>query len=241
MRKQAKDILWALRLSAAGDFGGVLAGSEMGSTQSGEPVDHMVEAGSRRDSSVMSAALAHPIGPNTVQDWLDAAPPPDGSKLELIMGYFSVVPPPTGQHQFIGYWLARIIDDALRGAGRIDLHVVPAVGVKVSTAWRTAVIADVVVLNTRPIGSSFTPDQVELVAEVWSPGNKRDERNTKMAAYAGAGIRYFWTVDLNEPTITAYQLRHGEYVPRTTLVAGTAGTIMAAPIPVTVDPADLRP
>jgi len=189
----------------------------------------------------VSAALAHPIGPNTVQDWLDAAPPPDGSKLELIMGYFSVVPPPTGQHQFIGYWLARTIDDALRDADRTDLHVVPAVGIEISTTWRTAVIPDVIVLNTRSIGTSFKREQVELIVEVWSPGNSAEERSDKMIAYAGADIRYFWAVEPAKPTITAYVLRRGEYVKQVTLTAGTTGTILAAPVPVTVDPADLRP
>jgi Uma2 family endonuclease len=191
--------------------------------------------------NVVSAALAHPLGPNSVQDWLDAAPPPDGSKLELIMGYFSVVPPPSGQHQYFGDELRAAFKSALRAAGRGDLYPVTGIGIEISSAWRTALIPDVVVLNTRPIGVSFKPEQVELVVEVWSPGNSHSERLTKMGAYAGAGIRYFWAVELDRPTVVAYELERGEYVKRATLAGGTAGTVLAAPVPITFDPADLRP
>ena len=53
----------------------------------------------------------------------------------------------------------------------------------------------------------------ELVAEIWSPGNSKRDRADKFDAYAQAGIRYFWTA--------------------------APMTIAAAPVPITLDPADL--
>lgn len=194
---------------------------------------------------VVSAALEHPIGPTTVEEWLAQERPDDGSRLELIYGYLHVTPPPTAQHQTATFRLARVIDDALRAASSNDLHVVPGIGVKISTARRTALIPDIVVLSTRPVGVAFDAADLVLAAEVWSPGNTRAERETKMAEYAGAGVPFFWTVNQDKAgrsTVTAYHLDRGRYVEELTARPGTTVTIkVAAPVPVTFDPADLDP
>ena len=194
---------------------------------------------------VVSAALEHPIGPTTVDEWLAMDHPVDGSRLELIYGYLHVTPPPTGQHQAATFRLARAIDNALRDAPSNDLHVVPGVGVKISTARRTALIPDVVVISTKPVGAAFDAAQLVLAAEVWSPGNTRAERETKMAEYAGAGVPFFWAVNQAKTgrcTVTAYYLDRGRYVEELTARPGTTVTIKkAAPVPVTFDPADLDP
>lgn len=192
----------------------------------------------------MSAAFARPMGPDTVADWLAQEPPVDGSRLELITGYFHLTPPPSGRHQYTGARLWRAIETALSTAGRTDLYAVPAVGVQISTGWRTALIPDIAVLNTRPIEATFTADQLELVVEIWSPGNPHGERLTKMGAYAGAGVPFFWAVDFDGagvPSVTPYRLRHGDYVAEDTVTGGTSATITASPVPVTLDPADLLP
>lgn len=184
------------------------------------------------------------IGPDTIEDWLAQDPPEDGSRLELIMGYFHVVPPPSGRHQFVGARLWSYLESALRAAGRTDLYAVPAVGVAISSGWRTAVIPDIAVLNTRPIEATFRADQVELVIEIWSPGNPHSERLTKRAAYAGAGVAFFWTVEFDHqgmPTIQPYRLSHGDYVAEKAVTGGKSVTITAAPVPITLDPADLLP
>jgi Uma2 family endonuclease len=182
------------------------------------------------------------IGPYTVEDWLALDPAVDGSRLELIFGYLHVTPAPSGEHQTVAFNLAVLVRDALRAAERKDLHVVPAVNVRISTAWRTALIPDVVVLNRKPIGVSFAADALVLAVEVWSPGNPRAERETKMAAYASAGVPFLWTFDqgdqLRGPTLTAYRLENGQYVEENTIQAGAPTTITAAPIPITLDLAE---
>lgn len=117
-------------------------------------------------------------------------------------------------------------------------------GVKISTGWRTALIPGVVVLVDKPIGSLFMSHLVALAVEIWSPSNTRTERETKMAAYAGGGIPFFWSVSQDReeaPTIAAYRLVRGRYVEEQTAKPGEKVTITAAPVPVTLDPAELFP
>jgi Uma2 family endonuclease len=193
----------------------------------------------------VSAVLEHPIGPTTVEEWLAQEHPDDGSRLELIYGYLHVTPSPTGQHQHAGDELRAVLKAALRDAHRPDLYPVTGIGVKISTALRTGLIPDVVVLSARPVGAAFDAADLVLAVEVWSPGNTRGERETKMAAYAGAGVPFFWAVNQDKngrSTVTAYYLKDGRYIEELTARPGTAVTIQtAAPVPVTFDPADLDP
>ncbi|WP_158844819.1 Uma2 family endonuclease [Saccharothrix deserti] len=185
----------------------------------------------------MSAALQDPmIGPHTIEDWLDLPPSEDGSRTELIFGYFYVTPPPSGEHQVVAFNLAVTIRDALRAAERRELHVVPGVGVKISSTMRTALIPDVVVLDRRPVGASFPPEALIMAVEIWSPGNKRAEREAKMAAYASAGVPFVWTIEQRaELNLTSYRLVQDHYVAENTVREAGPTTITAAPVPVTVD------
>jgi Uma2 family endonuclease len=185
------------------------------------------------------AHLAHPIGGETVQDWLDAEAPADGSRLELIWGYWHMAPPPGMPHQYAGDELRTLVATALREAGRGDLYVVTGVGVNISSALRTALIPDLVVIDVPPRGTHCEAEHVKLVVEIWSPGNTRAERETKAAAYADASVPWFWTLDESD-TLTTYRLKDGLYVVDAVGRPGMPATITAAPVPITVDPADLR-
>lgn len=189
----------------------------------------------------MSAEVVNPMGPYTVQDWLAEDPPPDGSKRELILGYVHVSPFASTGHNAIGDELCASFKSALRHAGRRDLRPVTNVNIVLSTARRTAVIPDLAILNVRPGPLAATPSEIELVAEIWSPGNTSQDRAEKSDAYAQAGIRYFWALEMEGPVVHAYELRAGRYRLVTTLRGGTTGTIAAAPVPMTFDPADLLP
>ncbi|MBB5806183.1 Uma2 family endonuclease [Saccharothrix ecbatanensis] len=189
----------------------------------------------------MSAAL-HPVGPHTVEEWLALPPSEDGSRTELILGHFHVSPAPSYGHQLVAFELAVQIRNAIRAAGRNDLRAVPAVNVKISSASRTGLIPDVVIVD-RQADVAFPAEAILLAVEVWSPGNTRAERDAKTAAYASAGVPYVWTIDqkndLHELKLTAQRLNGEHYVVEQ--VVHTAGpvTIMAAPVPITVDLTDL--
>ncbi|AOS62613.1 Uma2 family endonuclease [Actinoalloteichus hymeniacidonis] len=190
----------------------------------------------------MTAVMEHPIGPYSVQDWLALDPPVDGSRLELILGHLHMTPAPSGEHQRAAFRLARLVEDAVDAASRDDLHVVPAVNVRISTPWRTALIPDVVVLNTPPRGTSFPAEALALAVEIWSPGNPKAERETKQTAYAAAGVPFLWTIvqgRLRNPILTALRLDGGRYIEECVVTAGMPATIDAGPVPVRIDPATL--
>jgi Uma2 family endonuclease len=187
-------------------------------------------------------SMIHHLGSSTVEDWLLEDQPADGSRLELILGYLYMTPPPTGSRQHAAFVLACVLREALVASGRDDLHVLPAVGVRLSTAYRTGVIPDVAVVDVDVHHTSFAPENLVLAVEVWSPGNTREERDTKIAAYAGARVQYLWVVELPgaEPA-RFWGYRFGENGYRQEVHASAGESIIApAPVPVTVDTSLLR-
>ncbi|MBC6447171.1 Uma2 family endonuclease [Actinokineospora sp. HBU206404] len=166
-------------------------------------------------------------------------PPIDGSRLELLWGHLHMRPAPAGQHQTAAVNLLFIVKQALRAADRSDLFVANAVNVRISTAWRTALIPDVVVLTRKPVGVSFDAEELVLAVEIWSPGNRRVERETKMAAYAAAGVPFLWTIDQGDElrgwSLVAYRLAEGRYVEENTIQAYKPATITASPVSIKLD------
>lgn len=186
--------------------------------------------------------MIHPLGPMSVEDWLVEEQPSDGSRLELILGYQHATPAPGGPHQHVSYRMARLLDDAIRVAGRTDLHMLQAVAVRISTAFRTGVIPDIAVVDTDIDQTSFAPENLVLAVEVWSPGNTHEERDTKIAGYAAARVPYLWVVEIpaGKPiTFSGYTL--GEHGYRQEVRATGGETVKApGPVPVVINTAQLR-
>ncbi|HVW40811.1 MAG TPA: Uma2 family endonuclease [Amycolatopsis sp.] len=182
------------------------------------------------------------LGPATIEDWLAVEEPADGSRLELILGYYAMTPPPSGSHQDVTAELTVLVRSAIKTACRSDLHGLPGVGVPISTRLRTALIPDLVVVDVDVHRLIFEPTNVLLAVEVWSPGNRRGERETKIAAYAEAAIPYLWLVETprGRPAIfRASELKGAEYIP---VIEATDGETITAPgpVPVKIDTSQLR-
>jgi Uma2 family endonuclease len=178
------------------------------------------------------------MGPHTIEDWL-AAP---GRWTELINGHLIIrEEAPCGLHQYVLSELWIHVTSTIREADRADLRPVPSINVEIRTLPRTAVIPDLVVLNVKPVGLVFTSDQVELVAEVWSVDDSSDDRTRRFDLYAKAGIRHYWTVELDGLVVAAYELRDDRYQRVATLRGDEIGAIEAAAVPVTIQPAQLVP
>ncbi|NKQ57115.1 Uma2 family endonuclease [Amycolatopsis sp. K13G38] len=187
-------------------------------------------------------AYKRALGPTTVEDWLAAEEPADGSRLELILGYYAMTPPPSGSHQDVTAELTGLVRAAVKAAGRTDLHGLPGVGVPISTPLRTALIPDLVVVDVDVCRLVFEPKNVLLAVEVWSPGNSQKERETKMAAYAEARIPYVWLLETppGKPVVfRGYELDDADYVQ---VVEATDGETVTAPgpLPVEIDTSRLR-
>lgn len=194
----------------------------------------------------MTAVVQHELGPFTVADWHALPAREDGTRLELIEGYWLVTPPPSGQHQWAEKRFIKMLDKSLERGGREDdLYVLGGVGVELSTEYRSALVPDFVVLDVRPIGTSFQAKNVVLAGEIWSPGNSHKEQRDKFDSYASAGIPFFWSVaqDRGGPVeMVCYRLEHGRYVPENTVKRGDGPvSVSAAPVTVDVDIASLRP
>lgn len=177
----------------------------------------------------------HPLGPSTMEDWLAAEQPSDGSRLELVLGYLYMTPPPTGSHQYATGELFVALRAAVRAAGRSDLQVLPGVGVKISTAFRTGVIPDVAVVAADAHRKSFEAHELVLAVEVWSSGNTREERDTKIAGYAAARVPYLWIVELPEgkpAKFCGYRLGESGYRQE---IYAAAGEVVSPPAPVLVE------
>ena len=193
----------------------------------------------------MTAVVQHELGPFTIADWHALPAREDGTRLELIEGYWLVTPPPSGQHQWAESEFVSLLKACVRQAGRRDLYALGGVGVELSTEYRSAFIPDFVILDTPPVGTSFQAGNLLLAGEIWSPGNSHREQREKFDAYEGARVPFFWSVaqDRGGPAeLVVYRLDRGRYVPDITVKAGDGPvTITAGPVPVEVDVAALRP
>lgn len=177
------------------------------------------------------------VGPWTEEDLVGL--PEDGQRYELLEGALLVNPPPGGRHQRV----------SLRLAGRLDsivmagLAVVEAMGVRVPGG--SLFIPDVLVAERDAVLANdsgvLDAEVVRLVVEIVSPGSRTQDRLTKPALYAQAGIPSLWRVELDDgPAISAYQLEDGTYVEIATARPGER-LELDEPFPVSLDPADLSP
>ncbi len=190
-----------------------------------------------KDADTMSSALAHAGGSYTLADWESLDQAPDGNRVELIGGYLHVTPAPGFTHQILSDELRLGIRHALREHGRRDLVAVSAIGIRVSEDM--GFIPDIVVVPVPQDGTiKVAAADVELAVEVVSPRTRKDDRMIKPAAYADAGVRYYWRVEPvpgEAPTVVCFELEGGEYVKRRIVESERPATVKAAPVPVELD------
>jgi Uma2 family endonuclease len=136
---------------------------------------------------------------------LDALPD-DGLRHELIDGQFVMSPAPGSSHQIITLSLASILRAQLRGshlrvlAAPFDIVLGPHV-----------VQPDVLVAPKSDFTSKDLPAAPLLAIEVLSPSTSHLDRGRKREIYAEAGVRHYWIVDPDVPSITTHELVDGTY------------------------------
>ncbi|MEV5931525.1 Uma2 family endonuclease [Streptomyces sp. NPDC052079] len=130
---------------------------------------------------------------------------PEGSKVEIIEGIITVSPPPAYRHHLI----AERIQRRLYSVVPEDWEIFQTLAIAVPSRLGM-LIPDLVVAPVRDHTESDThipAALAELVVEVTSKSNARNDRVAKLAAYATAGIPLYLLVDRwasDGPTATLY-------------------------------------
>lgn len=185
----------------------------------------------------MALASGQHVGPWEEADL--ARLPEDGQRYELLSGALVVGPPPGGLHQLLCFKLASILHAHVPEG----LVMVEALGVR--AAEGSVLIPDVLVADREAVVASqsgiLDPGSVRLVVEVVSPGSRAQDRLTKPALYAAAGIPAYWRVEPDEgPAVHTFQLDAGRYTPAGTAAPGVPLDVQV-PFPVRIDAAGLQP
>lgn len=184
----------------------------------------------------MGVMTAHTVMPRESRDWtvddLDALPD-DGLQYELLDGTLLVSPVPVPLHQRV---VARL--HLLLEAACVPEYEVFFAPLDWRPDTRTSLQPDLLVVRRDSIGARNITEPLELAVEVLSPSSRRKDLVLKYSKYADAGVRSYWAVDPQTPSITAWDLVDGGYRQVAEANGATAVTI-ARPFPVTVIPADL--
>lgn len=159
--------------------------------------------------------------------------PDDGHRYELIDGTLIVTPAPRAQHQRAVVRLIVLLD----GACPPELEVFTA-PFDVTLAEDTVLQPDVLVTRRANLTGRDPPAVPLLAVEVLSPSTRLVDLTLKRARYEVAGTQSYWVVDVDEPSLTVWELVEGRYV-EVAHVAGAATLTVRAPFAVEIRPADL--
>lgn len=167
--------------------------------------------GSRR-SSTMGAVTAAP----ELETYDALLALPEGARGEVISGSLELLPAPRPAHSKVQGSLRRFVggpyddDDGHGGPGgwwifvEVDVELGRHDIVRPDLCgWRRARLDDP---DERPF--TVVPD---WVCEIESPSTARRDRVTKRRLYAAHGVRHYWLIDPDTRTLTALELRDGQW------------------------------
>lgn len=159
--------------------------------------------------------------------------PDDGHRYELVDGVLIVSPAPRWQHQRALRRLTVLLDAACPP----DLELLTA-PVDVVLADDTVLQPDLLIAPVDQFGERDLPGAPLLAVEVLSPSTARIDLTLKKARYEAAGCVSYWVVDIDEPSLTAWELRDGAYE-QVAHTVGDAPFEATLPFTVAVAPASL--
>jgi len=180
----------------------------------------------------MGTVTTLPRGRALTRDDLETMPD-DGHRYELIDGTLVVTPAPSFRHQGIVGEMFLV----LRNACPSDLKVLLA-PFDVALTNDSVLQPDLLVAWWSDFTDRDLPVAPVLAVEVLSPSTRRVDLTLKRSRYEAAGCPSYWVVDPDGPTLTAWELRDGEYV-EVAHVTGEEAYAAIAPYPVIISPARL--
>ena len=161
------------------------------------------------------------------------AMPDDGHRYELLDGILIVSPAPKPRHQdAVGSLLV-----VLRQAAPRELLVLTA-PLDVALANDTVLQPDVLVARRSDFSERDLPTAPLLAIEVLSPHTRRFDLLLKRDRLQTAGCPSYWVVDVDEPSIIAWQLVDGTYV-EVGRASGSQRIQLSQPFEVAFSPAEL--
>lgn len=178
-----------------------------------------------------SVRLAHGR-PFTVDD-LEAMPD-DGNRYELIDGMLIVSPAPGRRHQKVVYRLYGVLEQAC--PDEFDVLGAPYA---VRPSNTIELQPDVLVGHADDFTEKLLPVAPVLAVEVFSPSSVLNDLNNKKAAYQRLGVRSYWVIDPDEPSLIAFELDDAGVYRRVAEVKGTDAFEARRPFPVRVVPVEL--
>ena len=161
------------------------------------------------------------------------AMPDDGHRYELLDGILIVSPAPKPRHQEAVASLLFV----LRQAAPRDLLVLTA-PLDVALANDTVLQPDVLVARRSDFSERDLPTAPLLAIEVLSPHTRRFDLLLKRDRMQTAGCPSYWVVDVDEPSIIAWQLVDGTYV-EVGRASGSQRIQLSQPFEVAFSPAEL--
>lgn len=159
--------------------------------------------------------------------------PDDGRRYELVDGTLVVTPAPARRHQ-------RAVGNLyllLRAACPPELEVLLA-PFDVRLAEDTVLQPDLLVARRIDTTERDLPVPPLLAVEVLSPSTRHIDLGLKRSRYEAAGCPSYWVFDPDEPVLTAWRLRDGQYV-EAAHVAGGETFEATEPFPVPATPVQL--
>ncbi|MGF1647603.1 MAG: Uma2 family endonuclease [Kineosporiaceae bacterium] len=191
-----------------------------------------------------AAVLTDRTRRHTVDEWLALEVPEtlEFWRVELLEGRWLVSSCPGLDHQWGGDQLQTVLMSAVEAAGREDLVAVTGMGVVLNPY--NGLRPDIMICPRRLAGRVVSRQELGLAVEIWSPSNRRAERQRKRAVNAAAGVPFWWEIrqDRGGPSrLETFRLVDGAYVGDQVVEAGHGAVpVAAAPVPVTVDLSALR-
>ena len=132
------------------------------------------------------------------------AMPDDGRRYELIGGAIVMTPGPGVDHQRVSRRLQRFLEDAWPAMEVFDAPI------DLDLPGEQRVQPDLVVVERGRTGPRLSLP-VALVVEIVSPGSQTNDRVTKRATYAAAGIPAYWILDPDRGIVTCHVLDGADY------------------------------
>jgi Uma2 family endonuclease len=140
------------------------------------------------------------------------AMPDDGNRYELIFGEIVMSPAPTTKHHYV---LSELNDHFKRHVHTHRLGRVFFAPVDVRLSVHNVVEPDLFFVRRERlevVKDNYVEGAPDLIVEVLSPSNRRQDIVRKAALYTQFGVPEYWIVDPEAETIAVNELREGRYV-----------------------------